>query len=80
MTLTTRPQPPSLRDAMAVAELFVGVFRRDLLAFYPQGQFERSATAPSGRVPPRGPTSSWSRGTTRRPLGRDPSCSGRSTA
>ena len=29
---------PGLRDASAVAELFVGVFRRDLAAFYPQVQ------------------------------------------
>jgi hypothetical protein len=30
--------PTSLRDASAVAELFFGVFRRDLAAFYPQFQ------------------------------------------
>src|SRR4051794_28922364 len=40
MTITMRPAPPSLRDATAVAELFVGVFRRDLLSFYPQSRFE----------------------------------------
>src|SRR3954447_3502627 len=40
MTITMRPAPPSLRDAPAVAELFVGVFRRDLLSFYPQSRFE----------------------------------------
>src|SRR4051794_8187026 len=40
MTITMRPAPPSLRDAPAVAELFVGVFRRDLLNFYPQSRFE----------------------------------------
>jgi hypothetical protein len=43
MTITMRPTPPSLRDALAVAELFVGVFRRDLLAFYPQSHFEPTA-------------------------------------
>ena len=36
MTITTRIDPPSLRDAFAVAELFVGFFRRDLLVYYPQ--------------------------------------------
>ncbi|MHC5544498.1 hypothetical protein ACYOEI_40225, partial [Singulisphaera rosea] len=40
MIITMRPTSPSLRDALAVAELFVGVFRRDLLAFYPQCGFE----------------------------------------
>src|SRR3954451_3847690 len=40
MTITMRPSPPNLRDAPAVAELFVGVFRRDLLNFYPQSRFE----------------------------------------
>ena len=43
MTATTRPHAhdlPSLRDAQAVAELFIGVFRRDLLAFFPQSRFE----------------------------------------
>ena len=29
------PHPPHLREAPAVAELFVGFFRRDLLGFYP---------------------------------------------
>ncbi|MEO6808054.1 MAG: hypothetical protein ABI353_02950 [Isosphaeraceae bacterium] len=29
------PPPENLRDASAVAELFIGVFRRDLLAFFP---------------------------------------------
>ncbi len=29
-----------LRDAQAVGELFVGIFRRDLLAFFPQAVFE----------------------------------------
>jgi hypothetical protein len=39
-----RPAPapalPSLRDAPALAELFVSVFRRDLLNFFPQSRFE----------------------------------------
>ena len=37
---TTRPHAlaPGLRDAMAVSELFLGVFRRDLATFYPQAQ------------------------------------------
>jgi hypothetical protein len=39
MTIMMGPAPPSLRDAPAVAELFVGVFRRDLLSFYPQSRF-----------------------------------------
>jgi hypothetical protein len=40
MSITTRHALPSLRDALAVAELFVSFFRRDLLAFYPQSRFE----------------------------------------
>ena len=44
---TTRPHPPSLRDAPAVAELFLGVFRRDLLALLPPAQFERPPPAPA---------------------------------
>jgi hypothetical protein len=40
MSITTRPALPNLRDALAVAELFVSFFRRDLLAFYPQSRFE----------------------------------------
>jgi len=45
MNATTRPPAPptNLRDAQAVADLFVGFFRRDLLGFYPQGRFEPSA-------------------------------------
>src|SRR3954451_9743422 len=35
-----RPPHASLRDAPAVAELFIGVFRRDVLTFYPQSRFE----------------------------------------
>lgn len=42
--------PPSdgLRDAPAVAALFLGVFRRDLMAFFPQAEFEPrdDSTAP----------------------------------
>ena len=33
---TSRDAMPGLRDTRAVAELFVGVFRRDLCSFYPQ--------------------------------------------
>ena len=46
MSATTRyhaPEPvppPNLRDARAVADLFAGVFRRDLQAFFPQCRFE----------------------------------------
>jgi len=40
MSLASRPATTSLRDALAVAELFLGVFRRDLLAFYPQSTFQ----------------------------------------
>src|SRR5690348_10596018 len=40
MNVTTRPAAPSLRDAQAVAELFVGVIRRDVLGFYPHSRFE----------------------------------------
>ncbi|MGE5754863.1 MAG: hypothetical protein ACM35G_03975 [Planctomycetaceae bacterium] len=47
MAVTTRPTPPHFREALAVAELFVGVFRRDLLAFYPQCRFEPSSPVPA---------------------------------
>jgi hypothetical protein len=40
VTLTTKPVPGGLRDAPAVAELFIGIFRRDLFAFFPQAIFE----------------------------------------
>ncbi|HEX8199983.1 MAG TPA: hypothetical protein VF590_05815, partial [Isosphaeraceae bacterium] len=43
-----------LRDEPAVAELFVGVFRRDLLTFFPQTQFEPDAEGP-GPLPRGGP-------------------------
>src|SRR5262245_36417219 len=46
MTITTRPTTSSLRDALAVVELFVGVFRRDLLGFYPQSRFESLSYVP----------------------------------
>ena len=38
MPTTARQHSPHLREAPAVAELFVGVFRRDLMAFYPQSK------------------------------------------
>jgi hypothetical protein len=40
--------PAGVRDSPAVAELFVGVFRRDLASFYPQVQF----TPVSSRLEP----------------------------
>ncbi|MDR3636170.1 MAG: hypothetical protein P4L84_20380 [Isosphaeraceae bacterium] len=47
MSLTTRPAPlPSVRDTQAVIELSVGVFRRDVLAFYPQSRFEAESRTP----------------------------------
>jgi hypothetical protein len=55
MSITMRPTPASLRDASAVAELFVGVFRRDLLAFYPQGRFEPVGPEPVRRDQVGGP-------------------------
>lgn len=47
MTPTTRPHAPHLREAPAVAELFVGFFRRDLLAFYPGATFRTEDTLPA---------------------------------
>ena len=44
------PPPPNLRDARALAELFVGFFRRDLQAFFPQCRFE----SPADGLPPDG--------------------------
>jgi hypothetical protein len=44
--LSTRPVVGGLRDAPAVAELLVGVFRRDLLAFFPQTRFEADGEPP----------------------------------
>ncbi len=46
MTATTRPHPPHLREAPAVAELFVGFFRRDLLGFYPGASIRPEADPP----------------------------------
>ncbi len=39
-----------LRDAEAVADLFLNMFRRDLLTFLPQSQFEPVADAPEPRL------------------------------
>ena len=73
MPLTTRHQPPSLRDAIAVSELFIGVFRRDLLAFYPHGQFERVGIRPTSVESRLGAGLPVGRaGRPRRSLGRDP--------
>lgn len=47
MSVKTRPAPPSLRDAQAVAELFIGVFRRDTLGFYPQSRIEPLSSSSS---------------------------------
>jgi hypothetical protein len=47
MKLTIRPLPIDLRHAPAVAELFLGVLRRDLLAFFPLCQFEALSDEPS---------------------------------
>lgn len=47
-----RPNPATLREARAVAELSLSVFRRDLLAFYPQCRFELDeAFEPTGAAP-----------------------------
>jgi hypothetical protein len=45
-TSLARTGPAGLRDALAVAELFVGVFRRDLLTFFPQTRFEPDDEGP----------------------------------
>ncbi|MFO0952916.1 MAG: hypothetical protein U0835_17550 [Isosphaeraceae bacterium] len=37
---------PNLRDAQAVADLFVGFFRRDLHNFFPQSRFEPLSRGP----------------------------------
>jgi hypothetical protein len=51
-----RPEAPeSLRDATAVAELFVGVFRRDLLGLFPRLRFEPVADAALADYSGRGP-------------------------
>jgi hypothetical protein len=41
MTLSTRPHAAHVREAPALADLFLGFFRRDLLAFYPGATFRR---------------------------------------
>lgn len=47
MTITTRPAPlPSVRDSQAVIELSATIFRRDVLAFYPQCRLEAEARTP----------------------------------
>jgi hypothetical protein len=56
MSLTTQPATlPNYRERLALAELFVGVFRRDLLAFYPQCRFEPAAPGPARLDLPSGP-------------------------
>ncbi len=57
MTPSTRPEaaPPGLRDVQAVAELFVGVFRRDLSGFYPLCHFEPVDRGPASGAPRAGP-------------------------
>jgi hypothetical protein len=45
----------SLREAAAVADLFVGVFRRDLAAFYPSLQFAIDPDGPTSRNSAVGP-------------------------
>lgn len=53
MTATTRhhaPEtvpPPNLRDARSLADLLVGVLRRDLQGFFPQSRFEPLTPPPS---------------------------------
>src|SRR5260370_7237885 len=42
-----RVRPLNLRDAQAVADLFVGFFRRDLHGFFPQSRFEPRDPGPS---------------------------------
>jgi hypothetical protein len=44
MPPTSRAHSPHLREAPAVADLFVGIFRRDLLVFFPQSRFELETT------------------------------------
>ena len=56
-TLPRPSPPPGLRDAMAVAELLLGVFRRDLAAFYPQAQVLVRDPKAAGSIWAAGPTS-----------------------
>src|SRR5262249_56303993 len=46
MWLPPRPQGGREAPPVAVADLFVGFFRRDLPAFFPQSRFEPVAEAP----------------------------------
>ena len=46
---------PGLRDARALADVFVGVLRRDLQAFFPQSRFEPLTPPPHGADPGSGP-------------------------
>jgi hypothetical protein len=55
MTPATRLHAPHLREAPAVAELFVGFFRRDLLAFYPGATIRAEDEPAGGLVPSSGP-------------------------
>lgn len=55
MTLTSRPHASHLREAPAVADLFLGFFRRDLLAFYPQSTLELDADPVADANPAAGP-------------------------
>ena len=55
MTITSRAHAPHLREAPAVAELFVGFFRRDLLGFYPGAIFRAESEPPGEAVPAAGP-------------------------
>jgi len=50
-----RAAMPNLRDAQAVAELFVGVFRRDLGQFYPEAGLLADEAAPGWLDPASGP-------------------------
>ena len=47
--------PLGLRDAPAVAELFVSLFRRDLLTFFPRTRVEPDDSDPGPREPGSGP-------------------------
>jgi hypothetical protein len=47
MTLAARPAPSDIRQAPALAELFLGFLRRDILVFFPQTSFETVSENPS---------------------------------
>jgi len=51
----SRPAAPGLREAPAVGELFLGVFRRDLASFYPQAQLQPIPSGSGGFNPAAGP-------------------------